>query len=156
MSASMGATHSMGAEHSTDTTQEIIEVQNRMLEEMRRREEESLRRIAQLSTPASDLDWVSWDPAPLRSFYVTGQREDGSVYKELYVPKWSVVFFDDNGALGIREQRESLNGRLVSVYEAHAILLHNAYMKWAEYRKAARIGLVALNRYVVDGSGSKL
>lgn len=145
----------MGASQSTEVSQEIIDVQNRMLEELRRREEESLQHLAQLSEPAADLKWVTWDPEPLRCIYVTGQRADGSLYKELYVSKWSVVFFDDNGTLGIREQREPLNGRLANVYEAHAILLHNAYMKWAEYRKAARIGLVALNRYFVDGS-SKL
>jgi hypothetical protein len=136
----------MGAAQST--TQAVIDVQNRVITEMRKKEEASLQQIAQLAEPVSKPEWILWEPAALSCMILLGTREDGSTYRELYVPQWQVTFFDDNGQLGVREQDSGAGGKLVNVYEAHAILLHNAYMKWCEYRKAANIGLVALNYHL--------
>jgi len=132
----------MGASHSVD--REIIDVQNKLIDELKKKEEAALQQIAQLVEPVSEPEWVNWEPAALNCTLCFGVRHDGSTYKELYVSKWGVVFFDESGLLGVREQPTVLSGRVINIYEAQAILLHNAYMKWCEYRKAARIGLVAL------------
>ena len=132
----------MGASHSID--REIIDVQNKLITEFKKKEEVALQQIAQLVEPVAEPEWVNWEPAALTCALCSGTREDGSTYKELYVSKWGVAFFEDSGLLGVREQPACLSGRQIKVYEAQAILLHNAYMKWCEYRKAARIGLVAL------------
>lgn len=140
---------SMGAAQSN--TRAVIDVHNRVIAEMRKKEEASLQQIAQLAEPVSKPEWVLWEPSALSCMILLGTREDGSTYRELYVPKWKVAFFDDNGRLGVCEQDGSSGsggGKLVTVYEAHAILLHNAYMKWCEFKKAANIGLVALNYHL--------
>ena len=136
----------MGAAQSN--TQAVIDVQNRVIAEMMKKEEASLQQIAQLAEPVSKPEWVLWEPSALSCTILLGTREDGSTYRELYVPKWQVAFFDDSGQLGVREHYGGQGGKLVSVYEAHAILLHNAYMKWCEYRKAANIGMVSLNYHL--------
>lgn len=136
----------MGATQSTN--QAVIDVQNRVINEMRKKEEVSLQQIAQLAEPVSKPEWVLWEPCALSCMILLGSREDGSTYRELYVPQWQVAFFEDNGRLGLRHQTNGPSGKLVSVYEAHAILLHNAYMKWCEYRKAANIGLLALSYHL--------
>jgi hypothetical protein len=132
----------MGASQSID--RDIIDVQKRLIEEFKKKEKAALQQIAQLVEPVSEPEWVNWDPSALSCTLCSGRREDGSTYKELYISKWNAVFFDDSGLLGVREQPVALTGKAVKIYEAQAILLHNAYMKWSEYRKAARIGLVAL------------
>lgn len=142
----------MGASQSVD--RDIINVQNRLISEFKKKEETALQQIAQLVEPVAEPEWVNWEPAALTCVLCSGIREDGSTYKELYVPKWGVAFFDDIGLLGVREQPTALTGRSINIYEAQAILLHNAYMKWCEYRKAARIGLVALAS--LRGDGEKL
>uniref|UniRef100_A0A6C0DSI6 Uncharacterized protein n=1 Tax=viral metagenome TaxID=1070528 RepID=A0A6C0DSI6_9ZZZZ len=132
----------MGASHSVE--RDIIDVQNKLIGEFKKKEEVALQQIAQLVEPVAEPEWVNWEPSALTCVLCSGTREDGSTYKELYVPKWGVVFFEESGLLGVREQPACQSGSRINIYEAQAILLHNAYMKWCEYRKAARIGLAAL------------
>ena len=142
----------MGASQSVD--RDIINVQNRLIDEFKKKEEVALKQIAQLVEPVAQPEWVNWEVAALSCTVCSGRRQDGSTYRELYIEKWNVVFFDDGGQLGVREQLTALTGRAIKLYEAQAILLHNAYMKWCEYRKAARIGIVAL--VTLRESGEKL
>jgi hypothetical protein len=83
-------------------------------------------------------------------------RADGSSATELFIPSWFVVFYDNGGKLGIREQSYDSTGEHIELYEAHAILLHNALVKWREFHRAATVGANVLGQALQRATIPKL
>ena len=76
------------------------------------------------------------------------KRTDGSSVKELYVPEWHISFFQNGAMLGVRQQPDIMLGTPVRIIIAHAILLHNLYMRSKDYSKAGEIAKDAFATYI--------
>ena len=144
----------MGAGQSNPITdKEIIAVQNRLLEELCKRDDELRIQIANLVGPAN-LPVLK--EGRLQAVIMHTTRTDGSTATELFVPDWFAVFYDAGGKLGIREQSFDVTGQHIELYEAHAILLHNALAKWREFQRAATVGANVLGQTLQRATIPKL
>lgn len=134
----------MGASQSlNNTSSEIIAIQNRLLEELCKRDDELRIHISKLVGPAN---LPALKEGRLQAVIVDFTRADGSTVKELYIPDWFTVFYENNGKLGLRDQIQDVAGQHIELYEAHVILLHNALVRWREFQRAATVGANVLSQ----------
>ena len=104
-----------------------------------------VKQMALIMHSESDDKWV---PEALSGSIVLNKRLDGSTVKELYIPRWNVVFFQSGPAIAFRTQKEVLEGKPVRLIVAHSILLHNLLIKSKDYLNASDIAKEAFNTYL--------
>ena len=52
----------------------------------------------------------TWRPHSVIGVLASVNREEGSTVKELYVSDWNAVYFEQNGTIEVRDQKEPLIG----------------------------------------------
>jgi hypothetical protein len=89
-----------------------------------------------------------WDNGSINGLLIFEKRHDGSSIKELYIPAWNTVFFENHGVINVRRENNTLKGKSINISEADAVLLHNLLLKQKAASEASDIAVASFFKYV--------